>query len=317
MAFLEYYTELIHRFPTLSPFLAQRFINRARADIYGVRRWSFLLAEGVITVPTAITAGTVTLTQHSATVTPNATAIAALDAAGASPLIGKRQFSLGAGSPIYNISTYDGATITLDRPYREDSASGSDYQVFSCYFDPPSTDFISFISVKDVTNNYNLRLGFTHREINRFDPQRSQTGEPLYLASFTPNSAGTPRFELWPHPATAKSYHCLYQRRGTDFSAPTDSVPDVIGEALLIERACYYIYQWAMQTGQTPNGKAVDWRFLMQQSQAEYKEGLRQSAREDNDTYEEMLHTFNERAGYLSMLDSNYAQNHAPDWTLS
>jgi hypothetical protein len=315
MAFLEYYTELIHRFPTLSPFLAQRFINRARADIYGIRRWSFLLSEGVLTVPATITTGTVTVTQHSATVTPNAAAITALNAAGASPLLGKRQFSLGAGSPIYNISAYDGATITLDRPYREDTAAGEDYQVFTCYFDPPSSDFNSFVLVKDIANNYNIRLGFTHREINAFDPQRTTTGEPLYLASFTPNSSGTPRYELWPHPTTAKSYYCIYQRRGVDFSATTDTVPEVIGEALLIERACFYVYQWAMQTGLTPNGKSVDWRFLMAQSQAEYKDALRQAAREDNDAYEEMISTFGSRTGYLSPIDANYAQNHDTSWT--
>jgi hypothetical protein len=312
LAFLEYWNELVHRFPTLSPFLAQRLVNRARADIYAQRRWSFLIAEGVLTVPSAITSGSVTVVQNSATVTPDSTAITALDAAGMTPPMGKRQFSLGAGSPIYSISSYNGASITLDRPYREDDDSGLDYRVFTCYFDPPSTDFVSFISVKDIANNYNLRLNFSGREINSFDPQRSTTGDPLYLASFAPNSSGTPRFELWPHPSTAKSYYCLYQRRGSDFTASSDSLPAVVPESLLIERACYYVYQWAMQTGQAPGGKTIDWRFLMQQSNAEYRDQLRRSAREDNEAYEEMINSLASRTGYLSPIDTNYAQNHAP-----
>lgn len=316
MPFLEYYTELIHRFPTLSPFLAQRFVNRARADIYRQRRWSFLTSEGVLTVPAAITAGSVTVTQHSATVTPNATAIAALDSAGASPLLGRRQFSLGAGSPVYNISSYDGATITLDRPYREATAAGSTYQVFSCYFDPPSTDFVGFLAVKDVQNNYNLRLNFTYREINRFDPQRSTTGEPLYLASFVPDSSATPRYELWPHPSTAKSYHALYYRRGLDWTANTETLAPVIPESLLMERAAFYAYKWALETGNQPSGKIVDWRFLMQQSQTTFTEQLRQAARDDNEIYESMIMDFNSRAGYLSALDTNYAQNHDTGWNV-
>jgi hypothetical protein len=311
MPFLEYYMELVHRFPTLSPILAQRLVNRARSDVYSQRRWSFLLAEGVLTVPSAITSGTVTVEQNSATVTPDSTALTALNAAGATPLLGKRQFSLGTGSPIYNIADYDGATITLDRPYRESDLSGSSYQVFCCYFDPPSTDFVSFIAVKDIQNSYNLRLNFSYREMNRFDPQRATVGDPLYIASYIPASDGTPRFELWPHPSTAKSYHCLYQRRGEDFTLNTESLPSVVPEALLMERACYYAYQWAMQTGQMPQGKAVDWRFLMQQSSTEYKDLLRRTAREDNEAYEEMYNSFSARSGYLSPIDTNYAQNHA------
>lgn len=316
MAFLEYYSELTYRFPTLTPFLAQRFVNRARSDIYRQRRWSFLIAEGVLTVPEAITTGTVALTQHSATVTPNAAAIAALNAAGTSPLVGRRQLSLGAGNPVYNILTYNGATIILDRPYREDIDAAASYQIFSCYYDPPETDFAGFITVRDIVNSYNLRLTATHSSLNRMDPRRATTGDPLYVVPMRADAiSGEPRFELWPHPTTAKSYICLYQRRGIDWTSDNDALPAIIPESLLINRACFHAYQWAMQTGQTPNGKAVDWRFLMAQSDTSYRDEMRRTAREDNEIFMELLNEFSTRTGYLSPIDSNYAQNHAVDWS--
>ena len=309
--YLTLYTELIHRFPVLSPFLAKRFINRALDDIYGHRRWSFLIAEDVLAVPAVITSGTVSVTKHSATVTPNAAAITALDAAGAAPLIGKRQFSLGAGNPIYNISSYDGAVITLDRPYRETTNAAATYQVFRCYFDPPVEDFVAFITVRDQQNNYNLRLHYQHKELNRLDPQRSTTGEPLYLASYKANSSGQPLFEMWPHPTEEKYYPCLYQRRGVELSLDTDEAPNLIADSMLINRALFHVYRWAMETGHMPSGKVVDWRFLSSQADAQFLMDMRAAAREDNEAFNEMIVEFDERrAGHPYLLDANWIQNH-------
>lgn len=306
--FLEYYSELIYRFPTLQPILAQRFVNRAWVDIQAARRWSFLLAETALTVPEAITTGTVTVTQGSTTVTPSASAITALDAAG-SPLLSQRQFSLGAGSPVYGISAYDGATITLDRDYQEDDASGSDYKVFTCYFDAP-TDFASWITIRDIQNAYNLRLHYTQREINRLDPQRATTGDPLYLAAYKTTSASVPRFELWPHPSTAKGYPALYQRAGVDFASNSESLPQVIGEDMLINRALFHVYRWAMEQGLSPNGKVVDWRWLMMGSNEQYKEDLKSAARQDNEAFLEMVTSFDKLSTTAYPIDANYAQNH-------
>jgi hypothetical protein len=310
--FLTLYSELILRFPALDPFLAKRFINRALGDIYGHRRWSFLIAEDVLAVPAAITAGAVSVTRHSDVVTPNATALAALDAAGAAPLVTKRQFSLGAGSPIYNIPAYDGATLTLDRPYREATNAAASYQVFRCFFEPPSADFVAFVTVKDIENNYNLRLHYQAKELNRLDPQRSTTGEPLYLASYKSSSSAQPLFEMWPHPTSEKYYSCLYQRRGADLVADSDTAPAVISDQMIIGRALRNVYQWAIETAYMPNGKAVDWRFLMAEADKSFVAELRESAREDNEAFNEMIVEFDERRqAHPYLLDANWIQSHA------
>src|SRR5687768_3904637 len=119
MAYQDLWNELLAYVPSLSQFLAQRFVNRAWREIRQMKAWSFLLEEGFLIVPAKITAGTVSVAQFSKTVTPNAAAIAAFNAAGTHPLLGERQFRISPGSRVYNIDTWDGATLTLKEEFQE------------------------------------------------------------------------------------------------------------------------------------------------------------------------------------------------------
>lgn len=313
--FADLWNELIGNVPSLSPLLAKKLVNRAWRDIRQVKQWSFQIAEGFLIVPSSITAGTVTVTQFSKTVTPNATALTALSAAGSHPLIGERQFRLSSGSRIYNVASYNGATITLLEEYQETSTSGSSYEVFRCYFKPPTSDFIRFISIRDLITNYHIRLNYTQEELNRADPQRNTTGDPLYCATYRADSSNGPLFELWPIPSSARSYQVLYQKRGTDLTASTDTLPAVIPDSLVLDRALYYAFRWAEQNkGVHKELLATDWRYLSQDVNRNYMSQLSRTIREDEDAFMTTIHFKESRTGFMTPIDANYAQNHVTDW---
>ena len=311
----DFWNELVGHIPSLSPFLAQKFVNRAWRDIRQRRSWSFLLAEGSLIVPAVISTGTVTTTQYSANVTPNAAAITALNAAGTHPLIGERQFRLSAGSRVYNISSWNGTTLVLTEEFQEASASASAYEVFSAYFKAPSTDFIRFLTIRDLVTNYHIRLNYTAEEINRIDPQRATTGDPLYCVNYKTDSAGVPWFELWPTPTAQRSYQVLYQKRGSDFSAAADTMPSVIPESALIDLALYHAYRWAESTkGTQKELAATDWRYMATEAKRNAEEALVRAAREDEDMFMQAMNFSGSRTGFLTPVDANYAQNHVVDW---
>ena len=89
--FNDYVNELRGYCPTLSPFLAAKFVNRSWSDIQDSDDWSFLEAMSVIQVPAMVSTGTITFTQFQNTITCDATASAAL-----SPLILASPISLTA-----------------------------------------------------------------------------------------------------------------------------------------------------------------------------------------------------------------------------
>lgn len=121
---------------------------------------------------------------------------------------------------------------------------GATYQIYKAYFSPPSIDFLSFTSVKDIQNGRNLKLDLTRDDLNRKDPMRQSFGNPDYVALGKADSAGEIKVELWPHMLSAYSLVVEYERAGEDFEAD-DVLPLVIPESLLMERALCYACRWA------------------------------------------------------------------------
>ncbi len=317
MAYQDLWNELLAYVPSLSPFLAQRFVNRAWREIRQMKSWSFLLEEGFLIVPAKITAGTISATKFSKTITPNATAVTALNAAGSHPLLGERQFRIAPGTRVYNIDTWDGTVLTLKEEFQEDTVANSTYEVFRCYFKPPSNDFIRFISIRDLITNYHIRLNYTQEELNRLDPQRNTDGDPLYCASYKTDSSGIPIFELWPIPSSARSYQVLYQKRGVDFSAGSDILPAGIPDHLVLDKALYQAYRWMEANKGTVEERAAmgtDWRYLAAEANRNFMEQLSKTMREDEDIFMQMMSFHESRTGFMTPIDANYAQNHVVDW---
>lgn len=104
--------------------LGVRWVNDRLAEFAGKLRLRQLRRLGELTIPAAITAGTVSVTQGSATVTGDATAAAAWSIA-----LEGRFFKISR--TWYRIATANaiGLTLTLEEPYSEDDATDSAYVV--------------------------------------------------------------------------------------------------------------------------------------------------------------------------------------------
>lgn len=285
--YLDFYNELIgYVGGSLDPSLAKTLIQRAQRDILESRSWSFLMTEGVLAAPQSISAGSISVTQWSTSVTANATAKAALNVADGNISLGTRQFRTGTTGRIYNISAYNSTTgvITLAEQYTETTVTAGAYSVFKCYYAPPSSDFLRFVSVRDLVNARPLRLNIQKQELDQRDPQRTVSEPPVCISSYKTGSDNVPLFELWPTPTSARAYVCLYIRRGVELEDDGASLPPSIPDELLMTRAHYHLAKWAeMNKGRDPGLRATDWRFVMQESLARYRELMLQAKRQDDE----------------------------------
>lgn len=265
-------------------------INRAWRQVRESNLWSFQLFESSWISPPLITAGTVTLTQGLSTITFDATAIAAINAAQiAQPysLITQRQFRNSAAGGIYSIIAYNGATgvTTLDRPYADQpSGAGNSYQIYQVYYTAPYKDHRTFISVRNPSMFLDLDLTTTRAEIDAMDPQRTWYQFPSRVVPYgadlrglgttTPSSTlYYPMYELWGQAVSPFTYQCYGIRNGSPLVNPSDTLPPIIEEELVLARARGYAYIWAEANRDlSPRSSGPDFKFLLGASEAEYKE---------------------------------------------
>ena len=270
--------------PNMEAALAQQLVNRAWHDIIeNPRMWSWLRGTGVLIAPQNITGGTVSVTQYSATVTLDTNANAALNNL-TFPLITQRQFRSGQG-PVYNIAAYNhgAGTLTLDRLYMESSATGQSFQVYQCYYQPTDgsgaviSDFSKFKAILNPVDGYAIvgpNLNLTRQELDARDPTRGAQDLAYCIAAYTVGSNGIPFYELWPHPTAQRGYIHLYQKKGIDLSA-TNDIPATLSKDLVIQRALYYGYDWAIANmGRFANLKGVNWALLKAENLRAYEKML-------------------------------------------
>ena len=295
--FGEIYSELVGLNPAVSPFLAQKWINRAWRDILDTREWSFLLADGGFNAPPLIQAGAVSITQNSITVVANATAAAAFNAVGFNPPFTLYQFRVGSAGSLYNIVTYDGVnTLTLDRPVLEPTNAAAGYMAYQAYFPPPPQaltgnllyDFDRWISVKDPVNGIDLDLETDNAWLDWTDPQRTGGNNLAYgIFYYKADVQGNPFYEFWPHPTAGQQFVCKYKRRGLAFSTGMQPLPQMIPEGLIINRALYRnVYPWCIsQAGRQPSLAKVNWMPLMIAAEKSYLYDLQMAKLQDENVH--------------------------------
>lgn len=346
MAFLDLVAELSGTLPGLSPLLAEKHINRAWQDIRNARLWSFLTTDAAILCPTQITTGTIAITQGALTVTASAAASAALLAAPTSPGLTNLQIRFGATSPaigqVYNIRVVDQTNVnaivlTLDRAVVEATNAASGYQCYRCYVTPPILDFRAWQSIVDMVNGTPMKVNYTSSAFDVKDPQRQAQGLAYYcgfyqsnqilsvpLGTVTPNvnvDAGTPIYELWPHPTSGQTFYARIRRAGLPFTLPTDQQPDVIPDQLILQRALYmYSYPFAKaNVAHFSTFKGVNWNDLIVTARATYVDLYRDAARNDDEQALQSIwsrgHGLRAGAGGFKGLtdfpiDANFIQSH-------
>jgi hypothetical protein len=317
--FQQAWNELMSFVPKLSPPFAQKCVQRAWHDIRESRMWSFLVSETVIAVPAQISTGTVTVTNGSDVVLGDATADAAWSAVLSSEFI-TRQFRSGAG-PIYNIVSYTSPNITLDRAFAETTVAGAVYSIYKCYYPPPD-DFLRWTSVVDPINGYQFGLDKTKAHLDLVDPLRGAIGEPLVIASYKFDESESPNgrlYELYPHPIVQISYPALYQKAGTAFTSNTAALPEGISDELLMSRARYFAYEWAMANGAAHDElRGVNWLALRQSVLEDYRKDLFNAQKQDEEIFQQnWVEPYTHNRWNRIAYDGTWAYNHAPflGWT--
>lgn len=331
MPFIDYYSDLMGFVPKLSVELAKKLVNRARADIYGSRLWSFLIVESQLTAPALVNAGSATFTQYSTTVIGDAVASAAWTGL-FQPVITLRQIRAGGG-PIYSITAADftdpaAVVLTIDRPYQESTAL-TQYSIYRCYYTPldanqaPTADFLKWVSIFDPINGYALKLNYTQSWLNRVDPLRGDVGQPYRVVSYKTinDTNGDPihYYELWPHPTFQIGYRAFYQRGGLDFRLTSDALPSELPTELLEVRARYRAYEWAeANKGTHPELQKTNWMAMRQalmnpRDQASYPALLAQAKKEDEERFQV---NFVEKSypDFRFPIDSDFLQAHSWSW---
>lgn len=311
--------ELTGSIPGLSNLFARKYINQALEEIQRDYLWSWMIGEGILIIPQAVSTGSVSVTQYSATITFDLNAKAALNAITSPIPVTKLQFRVPSSGPIYNIIAYNSGTgaATLDRLYTESTDASAQYTVYRIYYDPCSEDgvtantaFLRYLTIENPINGYSIRgkrLYMTRTELNRRDPLRGALGLPYYLASYKPNSLGIMQNELWPQCPFSLTLLCNYQKKHVDL-APADSLPNQAPITLLRYAAYKFAYRWCLANmGRVPELKGVDWRFALAEANKTYDQELVRSKKEDKEI---LLNIF--RPGALDLF--GYPANFSPSY---
>lgn len=254
--------------------LAKQYIKDALKEISHKYQWSWLLQYSEIVVPAAIS-GNVTVTNMALTVVADSALATAINSL-TGPLIGRRQIRIGAPSAgVFEIRYWDSGTNTLTLNAPVPLASGSyTCSIVKSYYLPPdveqglgvtpveTTNFKTYITVRDQTNNFSLILDYSMDWLDKRDPRRDSTGTPTHLLQMYPTTSryagagnqpgqippGTARHELWPSPTAQYVYNALWQmREWTCTDDTTSTIPENLNPDLVLFTALERAYRWSAQ----------------------------------------------------------------------
>jgi hypothetical protein len=307
-------SELVGDIPRLDVLKANLIVNDAWRDIRESRLWSFLTQESVLYAPQVTTAGTVSVTQYSATITFDATAKAAVNALSMTTPPTIQQFRVSMG-PVYSIIAYNSGTgvATLDRLYAEGTAAGTGYQMYRCYYDAPVANFRRWISIFDPINGYPFRdMTWSKRDIDIRDPLRGAINQPFYMASYRQDpQTKLPTFEMWPHPQQQVGYLALYDTYGNDLAGISDTVPYQIARGLVMAKARQYAYVWASaNAGRWTELQKVNWRTMAQDQQKYYRDELARAQLQDEEIFLTTYTSWANRDWLRGPLTGSFLQSH-------
>jgi len=282
--------EVASQVPVAAPH-ALNLVNRAWLDVQRqYPTWSFLYGETPIPSIVPIVGGTATVTIGSPYVGCDVTLLTALNSL---PVIlgpTLQCFRVGTGT-IYRIIGYNntGGTVNgipanslqLDKLYVDTafgaipggSSPSGGFQIFTCYINAPTADFLWWESIKDPVNGFFVGTTKTRESVDIIDPQRFQSGWPRaiipYIVNPTPgNFYGYPMCEIWPAPLNNQVLVGTYFRSGLPFQTLSDNVIPPIGEDVVIELAKMYAYEWCIANpDKVPKG---GYQFLYNASAKRY-----------------------------------------------
>jgi len=281
--------------------LAARWVNARYAELVGRTRMRQSRQLGTITLPAAITDGTVDVTEGSTTIVADATAQASITAAGGNAAIADRHIRVTGSAVWYQIASYAAPNITLDNPFTQTTATGLGFTLLPRYH------------VLDVTARWIGKFVFPRRRrpltmlsahmLDYSAPERQLTADgPWWVAEATDQpsdtlnlgTAGAKRVELYPYSMTLETIYYTFWRRPPTF-ALTDELPLEIDTYALREGVLIDVYRYRMSQEYNAGRAEVGghWRNESRAQETSWEKFVMMAARADRgqDDVSFILHT--------------------------
>ena len=217
---------------------AKRWVNDRYADLAATIRLRHLRRLGELTVPAVITAGTVTVTEGSRTVTGDATA-----AASWSITMTGRFFQIDR--VWYRVQTVSGTTMTLEADYAGDTASAQTYRVVARHVLLPDRCRTLVGVIHDRWNREVQQKSLPWLDLQA--PERFyQLGGPQCIADLGEDPATRRRLvELYPYSTDTEHLRIAYYEAPLplDFA---DELPSTIDQDALKEGVLVDVMRYKM-----------------------------------------------------------------------
>lgn len=179
------------------PILTNAWLQSRYASVLERCPWTFLVKEATFSTVTAITAGTVTVTNGSATVTETTS-----NANGWSSSVETRYFRKDGDSEFYPIDTFTNAnpdTLTLNRTYEGSSGTVKGYIIFQRFYSLAS-DCRQVIRMAVIDNPTALReVSQTDMDIGLLN-RPAEGSPPSVWCQAGRDSSDNMRIEIYPIP---------------------------------------------------------------------------------------------------------------------
>lgn len=228
------------------PILAQQWAQYRYRSVLERIDWPFLVKEGLISTVASVTAGTVSVTLGSTTITETTS-----NANGWSSSLNTRKFRVRSREEYYVLSGFADAnpdTLTLDRNYEGATDSDATYDIFQDTYAIPS-DARSVISIRRLNTGLELRQ-VTLEDINLGFPHRPDLGEPAYWALLNRDSSDIYQVLLYPIPDTARGFVVTYMQETPSLANASSSLIEQVPSSLLRDGMMADYWLWRSSSSQ-------------------------------------------------------------------
>lgn len=182
------------------------FISSRYQRILDRLPWRRLDTESILQVPDSYSTGTVAATRGSATITGTGTVWTTAMNGLVIRLNTSNDETASSGEEYYQVTDVDGDSITLDRPYENDTVTAAGYRIDQNFFLLPSSLRIMQL-IRPLHDRATPLEIISPAELSRIAPHRTEYGTPRWAAFSwdSQNDPPTPQVELYPIPSSPNS----------------------------------------------------------------------------------------------------------------
>ncbi len=183
-------------------------------------------AEAVAVIETTATTFTAKFSKtHAASCTVTASRLAG------------RQLFLGAQFSPYLVTAVTSATtLLIQLPWGGPAATAVPYQIIQVYYSFAS-DMKDLLCVVDPSQPYELELHVPLAKVNADDPQRTGSGQPMWVVDHSPDDRGNMQYEIYPWQVQPYTLNFMYTREWPELRNPTDRPPWFINPTVFVHGA--------------------------------------------------------------------------------